>query len=122
HLTVDVHIVLLEAIDKGGVAHAVETGSSVDTGDPQTAEITLAQLAAFVGIAQRTGNLFGSGTVLLGLCAPVALGQLHHLAAFLMSIYSSLNTCHGIFSSLLALWLICRAAAYESCGLRHCYQ
>ena len=73
NLAVDGDVVLLQPIDERGIAHAVQASSGVDTGDPQGAEITLAQLAALEGIAQGTSNLFGRGAVLLGLCTPVAL-------------------------------------------------
>ena len=57
NLAVDGDVVLLQTIDERGIAHAIQASSGVDTGDPQGAEITLAQLAASEGIAQGTSNL-----------------------------------------------------------------
>ena len=97
HLAVHFDVLLLQTIDERGIAHAVQTGSSVDTGDPQTAEITFAELTSDERVTQAAGNLFFSGAVLLGFRSPVAFRQLHNLAATLMGVKGPLNACQVCF-------------------------
>ena len=84
HLAVDLNALLLQAVDQGGIVHAVQTSGSVDAGDPQGAELALTQLAAGVSIAQGAANLLAGSAILLGLRAKVALRQLEHLTTLLM--------------------------------------
>ena len=101
HLAVDFDVLLLQTVDKGGIAHAAQAGGGVDTDDPQAAEVALAQFAAGVGVAQGAAHLFAGSAVLLGFASPVTLRQLEHLAAFLMGVDSPLNTCHSLLFLLM---------------------
>ena len=97
HLAVDFDVLLLQTVDERGIAHTVQPGSSVDTGDPQATEIALAEFTSDERITQAAGNLFFRGAVLLGFCSPVAFRQLHNLAATLMGVKGPLNACHVCF-------------------------
>ena len=97
HLAVDFDVLLLQAVDERRIAHAVQAGSSVDTGDPQAAEIALAEFTSDERVTQAAGNLFFRGAVLLGFRSPVAFRQLHNLAATLMGVKGPLNACHVCF-------------------------
>ena len=83
HFAVDGDAAALQAVHQHGISGAVETGGSVDAGNPQAVEIALAYFAAFLGITQAAAHLFARDAVLLGLSAIVALGELKHLATFL---------------------------------------
>src|ERR1700729_2592059 len=48
-LAVELIASLLEAVDEGRVAHAVQLGGGADTDDPEGAELTLLLLATGVG-------------------------------------------------------------------------
>src|SRR3990172_7210960 len=52
HLPVEADAGGLQAVDQATVAGAVEPGGGVDTGDPQPAQVTLADSAVAVGIPQ----------------------------------------------------------------------
>ena len=53
NFAVQVDASLAQAADETAVAHAVSTGSSVDTSDPQTTEFTLLCATVTTSIAQR---------------------------------------------------------------------
>ena len=97
HLAVDFDVLLLQTRDELGIAQAVQAACSVDTGDPQAAEIALAEFTSDESITQAAGNLFFCGAVLFGFRSPVAFRQLHYLAATLMGIHSPLDACHVCF-------------------------
>ena len=65
HLAVDFDVLLLQTRDELGIAQAVQAACSVDTGDPQAAEIALAEPTADVSITQGTANLFTGSAILL---------------------------------------------------------
>ena len=97
HLAVHFDVLLLQPGDELGIAQTVQAACSIDTGDPQATEITLAEFASDECITQAAGNLFLGGAVLFGFRSPVAFRQLHNLAATLMGIDSPLDTCHFCF-------------------------
>src|SRR5260370_19997349 len=56
----------LEAVDEGGVAHAVDAAGCIDSYDPEGAELALLLFAAGVGELERALNSLLSGLVELG--------------------------------------------------------
>ena len=66
----------LESVHKGGIVHAVDLCSGRNSGDPQTAEISLLLSASDIGIIARFHNCFFSSFKRLGLCAKITLVKL----------------------------------------------
>ena len=83
HLTVDVNTSLLQTVHEGAVVHAVSLGSSGDTGDPQSAEISLLVLTADVCVTQGLHHCFVCSAEQLGLCTKVTLRKLQKLLSTL---------------------------------------
>jgi hypothetical protein len=75
NLAVDLHIGFFEAEDEFAVRQAVETGSRIDAGDPQTAEITLFDTAVTESVIKGPINRFGRTAEQFAPCAPVTLGK-----------------------------------------------
>jgi hypothetical protein len=71
----------LEAVDEGGVAHAVLESGGADADDPKRAILALLLLAAGVGELESALDGFLSGLVELGFGEEVAAGALEDLAA-----------------------------------------
>src|SRR5215475_2352054 len=56
-LAVDLDARRLQALDEPVVGHAVLPGGSIDPGDPQLPEVTLARPAVAVGVVERVEHL-----------------------------------------------------------------
>src|SRR3954453_14851292 len=83
HLAVQLDSGQLEPVHELRVAHAVQLGRGVDTGDPQAAEVPLAVAPIAVGIRLRLDQRFlGALVVVVGLAAE-PLRPLENLPALL---------------------------------------
>ena len=76
HLSVDIHTSQLQAVHELAVGQAVDSCSSVDTGDPQLSELTLSLLTSCIGGGERSHNGLLRNPVLFGSCSSVALCKL----------------------------------------------
>jgi hypothetical protein len=81
NLTVQLDISLIETTDQFAVGHAVNAGSGVDPGDPQTAEITFTNLAVTIGIRKGPINSLSSRTVQAMTASDITSGQLQDLVS-----------------------------------------
>src|SRR5690349_11036735 len=88
----------LHAVDEGAVAHAVEASGSVDTHDPQLAEIALLGLAIPVGVDPTALDGLLRGLPELGTPTEGALRGLHHLLLALEAHNVRLDAWHGTLS------------------------
>src|SRR5579863_636549 len=119
HLAVDFNTGLGEAVDDAAVAQPVNTGGSVDTRDPQSAELTLfLPTIAIRVLASLDDRLFG-GAIDLAPGVVVALRLAKNLLVTAPGRHATFDSCHE-----LNLALICGAAAVgpadrgRSCPLR----
>ena len=99
HLAVDLHTGQLQTVHEGGIVHAVELAGSGNAGDPQLTEVSLLQAAAHIGVGQGLHHLLVGHFEVLGLGAPIALGQLQHLISSLARHHCAFNTCHILLAS-----------------------
>src|SRR4051794_34128359 len=83
NLAVQLHTGQLEPVHELRVAHAVELGGCVDTGDPQAAEVALAVAAITVGIGLCLDEGFLRPLVIVVRLAAVPLGPLEDFAPLL---------------------------------------
>ena len=93
-LAVNLHVGFFEAEDEFAVRQPVETGSRVDTGDPQTAEITLFDPAVAESVIKGPIHCFGRTAEQFAPCAPVALGKFQYLVASASRFESSFYAWH----------------------------
>ena len=84
---------------EAGIVHALGLDSRGDTGDPQLTEVPLLQTAAHIGVGQGLHDLLVGHLEVLGLGAPVALGQLQSLISSFTRHHSAFNTCHFLIAS-----------------------
>jgi hypothetical protein len=94
HLAVDFDVGLLQAIHEGAVLHAFQTGSGIDTGDPQGTELTLALTT--VTVLVLTGlhhRLFGDAIYVLATTA-VTLGLDENLLVTRARRYTTFDSRH----------------------------
>jgi len=78
YLSVKFYVVFVNLTHEGGIAHAMLTGTGIDSLNPQAAKLTLSLLAIPVSVQPRLLNLvFGYSPHIL-LTPEVALGKLHH--------------------------------------------
>ena len=75
HLPVDLNVVLLETGHEAGVVGSVGPAGSIDPGDPELAELTLAELPSHVGILHGLDDslLCGSKKGMFGTKVPLGL-------------------------------------------------
>ncbi len=78
YFSVEFYVMFVNLTHEGGIAHAMLTGTGIDSLNPQAAELTLSLLAIPVSVQPRLFNLiFGYSPYIL-LTPEVALGKLHH--------------------------------------------
>jgi hypothetical protein len=106
HLAVQGDIRLLQTVHKGGIVHAVQLSSGIDTSDPQAAEIALALAAANISILTGLHNRLFSGLKQLGLGTEVTLSQLQNFLSSFARHHCAFNTSHSLFPPSTAI--ICR--------------
>src|SRR5580658_8801670 len=106
-LAVEANTSLLEAVDEGRVAQAIQLGRGADAHDPQRAELPLLLLAADVGELETALDGFLSCLIELGLCEEVAACALEDLFAAVVALCTALYTRHRV---LLFLCVVVYAA------------
>src|SRR6201999_833734 len=94
HLAVHLDFGLVQAVDKFGVAHAVQPRGGVDPGDPETAEGPLFVAPVAVGVHARPLDLLFGEPIRRMLAPEVALGFLQDLAALLARVDAALDAAH----------------------------
>src|SRR3954447_4798275 len=99
HLAVELDPGVLEPVHEARVRDAVGTHARVDAGDPEPAELRLAVTAVAVGVDARAGGLFLGEAVPHPAAAGVALGGRERLAALLLRVNGSFDSCHRYLAS-----------------------
>ena len=99
HLAVHVDTGELQTVHEGGVVHAVGLAAGADAGDPQLAEVSLLLLAADVSVTAGLHDLLVGHLEVLGLGAPVALGETEDLISVLARHHRAFDSCHVWLSS-----------------------
>src|SRR5579871_786904 len=94
NLAVELIASLLEAVDEGRVAHAVQLGGCADTDDPEGAELTLLLLAAGVGEHEGALDGFLRCLIELGFREEVATRALEDLFAAVAAFCTPFYTGH----------------------------
>src|SRR4051812_14595759 len=94
HATVELDAGQLQALHEPVVGHVVLAGRSVDPGDPQLAEVALADLAVAVGVGGRVEHLLLGLAVQPGTLTAVAAGRLEGRPALLLGVDRPLHACH----------------------------
>src|SRR5574341_356477 len=99
-LAVDRHPGAAQAADQPAVRDAVGACRRVDAGDPQAAEVALADPAIMVGLGQRPHDVLVGHLEPAVLGAVVPSGQLENLLVASASGDSPFDPCHVPFTSL----------------------
>jgi hypothetical protein len=98
HLREDLAVELdagqVQAVHELRVAHAVQAGGGVDTGDPELADLALLGATIAILVHQRVTHLLLGLTVATRTLAVVALGHLQDATTLLTSGNGTLNTSH----------------------------
>src|ERR1700712_1054143 len=89
---------VLEAIDKGRVAHTIDASSGANADDPERAELALFLFTADVGEFQAAFNGFLGCLVELGFGEEVATRALENLFAAVATLCTPFYTGHGSVS------------------------
>src|SRR5215472_13562867 len=95
-LAVQANASLLQAVDEGRVAHAVQLSRRADADDPHRAELPLLLLAADVGKLETALNGFLRCLIELGFCEEVAACALEDLFAAIVALCTALYTRHRV--------------------------
>src|SRR3954467_3956033 len=91
HLAVQLDTGQLEAVQELAVAHAVQAGGGVDTGDPQAAEVALAVAAVTVRVGLRLEQSLLRALVVVVRLAAEALRLGEDFPALLPGVYGALD-------------------------------
>src|SRR5580698_1018394 len=94
-LAIELVACLLEAVDEGRVAHAVQLGCGADTDDPERAELTLLLFTAGVGEHESALDGFLGCLIELGFSEEVSTRALEDLFAAVVAFCTTFYTRHG---------------------------
>src|SRR6202000_1481784 len=94
HLAVHLDLGFVQAVDKFGVAHAVEPRGRVDPRDPKATEGPLLVATVAVGVHARPLHLLFGEPIRRMLAPEVAFGFLQDLAALLARVDAALDATH----------------------------
>src|SRR5690606_15916920 len=96
NLTVAFSVSLNHAGNQTAVGQTILTGTSVDTGNPQSTELTLALLAVTVGILTSLDDRLLGNPEHTRTCTVVTFGEFQNLLVTLARHYTTLNTSHSL--------------------------
>src|SRR3954447_20468174 len=94
HAAVELDAGQLQALHEPVVGHVVLAGRGVDPGDPQLAEVALADLAVAVGVGGRVEHLLLGLAVQARTLTAVAAGGFEGRPALLLGVDRPLHACH----------------------------
>src|SRR4051812_29649489 len=94
HAAVELDAGQLQALHEPVVGHVVLAGRGVDPGDPQLAEVALADLAVAVGVGGRVEHLLLGLAVEPRALTAVSAGRLEGRPALLLGVDRPLHACH----------------------------
>src|SRR5690606_27675077 len=95
NLTVDFDRRFFQASDQTAVGQTVDTSTSIDTGDPQSTELTLALLAVTVGILTRLDDRLLGNPEYTRARTVVTFGEFQNFLVTLARHHTTLNTSHS---------------------------
>lgn len=84
-----------QSVHKAGIVDVVLLAGSADTGDPQSAEVSLLQLAAHISIPQGFHHLLVCYLKVVLFIAPIALGQFDNLFSSSARGHCAFYSCHN---------------------------
>src|SRR5690554_8022995 len=96
NLTVDFNGRLFQTSDQTAVGHAILTSTGVDTGDPQSTELTLALLAVTIGVLTCLDDRLLGNPEYTRTRTVVTFGEFQNFLVTLTRHYTTLNTSHSL--------------------------
>src|SRR6185437_10964261 len=101
HLTVDLDSGLQQAVDDAAVAQAVNASGRIDTGDPQSAELTLFRAPIAVSVLAGLDDRLLRCAINLAPGVVVALRLAKNFLMTAPSRHTTFDSCHGLNLALI---------------------